>query len=78
MFFKVGDLVVAFNFNRNPLRVAVERQTEVKLYPEDDEPVNILNVKRGIVSALMVPEMTEENNQNVVNLFSRFRFMGID
>ncbi|KAF6723984.1 Apolipoprotein B-100 [Oryzias melastigma] len=50
---------------KNPLRVAVERQTEVKLYPEDDEPVNILNVKRGIVSALMVPEMTEENNQNV-------------
>uniref|UniRef100_A0A3B3BIT0 Vitellogenin domain-containing protein n=1 Tax=Oryzias melastigma TaxID=30732 RepID=A0A3B3BIT0_ORYME len=61
----VGDLVVTFNFNRNPLRVAVERQTEVKLYPEDDEPVNILNIKRGIVSALMVPEMTEENNQNV-------------
>uniref|UniRef100_A0A8C7YHS1 Vitellogenin domain-containing protein n=1 Tax=Oryzias sinensis TaxID=183150 RepID=A0A8C7YHS1_9TELE len=50
---------------KNPLRVAVERQTEVKLYPEDDEPVNILNIKRGIVSALMVPEMTEEKNQNV-------------
>lgn len=48
----------------------MERQTEVKLYPEDDEPVNILNIKRGIVSALMVPEMTEEKNQNVVNLFA--------
>ncbi|XP_028253196.1 apolipoprotein B-100-like [Parambassis ranga] len=50
---------------KNPLKITVEGQTDVKLYPEDDEPVNILNVKRGIVSALMVPVMEEEQNKEM-------------
>uniref|UniRef100_A0A3Q3W5I2 Vitellogenin domain-containing protein n=1 Tax=Mola mola TaxID=94237 RepID=A0A3Q3W5I2_MOLML len=50
---------------KNPLKIAVEGQTQVKLYPEDDEPVNILNIKRGIVSALLVPVMEEERNKNM-------------
>nr|XP_046228823.1 apolipoprotein B-100-like [Scatophagus argus] len=50
---------------KNLLKVAVEEQTSVKLYPEDDEPVNILNIKRGIVSALLVPVMEEENNKKM-------------
>lgn len=52
--------------DRNPLKIAVEGQVHVKLYPEDDEPVNILNIKRGIVSALIVPMMEEEKNKNMV------------
>uniref|UniRef100_A0A672YEF9 Apolipoprotein Ba n=1 Tax=Sphaeramia orbicularis TaxID=375764 RepID=A0A672YEF9_9TELE len=35
---------------KNPLKF-----TDMHLYPEEDEPVNILNIKRGIISALMVP-----------------------
>ncbi|KAM4521771.1 apolipoprotein B-100-like [Odontesthes bonariensis] len=50
---------------KNPLKIAVEGRTDVKLYPEDDEPINILNIKRGIVSALMVPEMDEEKNKEM-------------
>uniref|UniRef100_A0AAX7U3W8 Vitellogenin domain-containing protein n=1 Tax=Astatotilapia calliptera TaxID=8154 RepID=A0AAX7U3W8_ASTCA len=42
-----------------------EGQTDVRLYPEDNEPVNILNIKRGIVSALMVPVMEEEKNNEM-------------
>lgn len=51
---------------RNPLKIAVEGQVDVKLYPEEEEPVNILNIKRGIVSALIVPMMEEEKNKDMV------------
>uniref|UniRef100_A0A3B4XVK3 Apolipoprotein B n=1 Tax=Seriola lalandi dorsalis TaxID=1841481 RepID=A0A3B4XVK3_SERLL len=40
----------------------VEDITSVHLYPETDEPVNILNIKRGIVSTLIVPVMEDEQN----------------
>ncbi|XP_032399124.1 apolipoprotein B-100 [Etheostoma spectabile] len=50
---------------KNPLKITVEGQTDVRLYPEDHEPVNILNIKRGIVSALIVPVMEEEKNNKM-------------
>uniref|UniRef100_A0A3Q2C9I7 Vitellogenin domain-containing protein n=1 Tax=Cyprinodon variegatus TaxID=28743 RepID=A0A3Q2C9I7_CYPVA len=50
---------------KNTLKVAVEGHADVKLFPEDDEPVNILNIKRGIVSALLVPEMNEEETKEM-------------
>ncbi|KAM6992474.1 apolipoprotein B-100-like [Tautogolabrus adspersus] len=50
---------------KNPLKITVEGELQVKLYPEDDEPVNILNVKRGIVSSLIVPVMEEEKNKKM-------------
>ncbi|KAM9354956.1 apolipoprotein B-100-like [Pholidichthys leucotaenia] len=50
---------------KNSLKITVEGQTDVKLYPEGDEPINILNVKRGIVSALMVPATEEEKNKEM-------------
>lgn len=53
--------------NRNPLKVTVEGESDVKLYPEGDEPVNILNIKRGIVSALMVPIVEEEMTKSMVS-----------
>uniref|UniRef100_A0A3Q3KQI4 Vitellogenin domain-containing protein n=1 Tax=Monopterus albus TaxID=43700 RepID=A0A3Q3KQI4_MONAL len=34
---------------------------DVKLYPEDDETTTILNIKRGIISALAVPLEEDEN-----------------
>lgn len=52
--------------SRNPLKISVEGHTGVKLYPEDDEPTNILNIKRGIVSALLVPDLDEEKNAEMV------------
>ncbi|KAM9341244.1 apolipoprotein B-100 [Symphorus nematophorus] len=45
---------------KNPLKFSVEDMTSVQLYPETDEPVNILNIKRGIISALLVPIMEED------------------
>uniref|UniRef100_A0A3Q2QZW3 Apolipoprotein B n=1 Tax=Fundulus heteroclitus TaxID=8078 RepID=A0A3Q2QZW3_FUNHE len=39
-------------------------EKSVQVYPEADEPVNILNVKRGILSALLVPVM--EDGQKVL------------
>uniref|UniRef100_A0A673C6Z0 Vitellogenin domain-containing protein n=1 Tax=Sphaeramia orbicularis TaxID=375764 RepID=A0A673C6Z0_9TELE len=53
---------------RNALKITVEGQTDVKLFPEDDEPVNILNIKRGIVSALIVPVMEEEKNKEMATV----------
>ncbi|XP_032355767.1 apolipoprotein B-100 [Etheostoma spectabile] len=47
---------------RNLLRFTVEGGTSVQLFPETDEPVNILNIKRGIVSALNVPVMEDEQS----------------
>lgn len=52
--------------DRNALKITVDGQTDVKLFPEEDEPVNILNIKRGIVSALLVPGVEEERNNEMV------------
>uniref|UniRef100_A0A7N6AZ36 Vitellogenin domain-containing protein n=1 Tax=Anabas testudineus TaxID=64144 RepID=A0A7N6AZ36_ANATE len=48
--------------------IIVEGQFTVKLFPDDDEPVNILNIKRGIFSALMVPVMEEEKNKEMATV----------
>uniref|UniRef100_A0A3P8XRE4 Vitellogenin domain-containing protein n=1 Tax=Esox lucius TaxID=8010 RepID=A0A3P8XRE4_ESOLU len=47
---------------KNPLKITWDPVTGIRLYPELDEPVNILNIKRGIISALNVPVMEEERN----------------
>uniref|UniRef100_A0A7N6APW4 Vitellogenin domain-containing protein n=1 Tax=Anabas testudineus TaxID=64144 RepID=A0A7N6APW4_ANATE len=52
----------------NSLKIIVEGQFTVKLFPDDDEPVNILNIKRGIFSALMVPVMEEEKNKEMATV----------
>ncbi|XP_060946991.1 apolipoprotein B-100-like [Limanda limanda] len=49
----------------NSLKLKVEGMTNVHLYAEDNEAVNILNIKRGIVSALLVPVMEEEKNKEM-------------
>ncbi|KAF7655376.1 hypothetical protein LDENG_00057020 [Lucifuga dentata] len=50
---------------KNPLNFIIEGQTEVKLSSGDDEP-SILNVKRGIVSAFIVPVVEAERNEEMV------------
>lgn len=42
----------------------------VKLYPEEGETTTILNIKRGIVSALAVPLMEEDKIKNMVHLLT--------
>lgn len=42
---------------------------KVSIYPEKDEPENIVNVKKGIISALLVPVIEEEHNRLMVRLF---------
>ncbi|XP_050990114.1 apolipoprotein B-100 [Labeo rohita] len=50
---------------KNPLNFVVEQVTSVSIYPEKDEPENILNIKRGIISALLVPVLEEEHNERM-------------
>lgn len=47
--------------DRHELKFSIQDETKVKLYPEKDEPLNVLNLKRGIISALLVPTETAEN-----------------
>ncbi|KAL6485915.1 hypothetical protein MHYP_G00053070 [Metynnis hypsauchen] len=53
---------------KNTLKVMVEGENSVKLFPEEDETINILNIKRGIVSALLVPDMEMEKNKNMATV----------
>ncbi|XP_068593437.1 apolipoprotein B-100-like [Cebidichthys violaceus] len=55
----------AAEMERYPLKVVVEGVYDVKLYPEDGETTTILNIKRGIISALAVPLLEEEMNKNM-------------
>lgn len=52
---------------RNPLKFTVDEKNNVKLFPEDDEPIDILNIKRGLISALAVPVLEEEQNKKMVS-----------
>ncbi|NWH61262.1 APOB protein, partial [Geococcyx californianus] len=47
------------------LKFSIQDGTKVKLYPETDEPLNVLNLKRGIISALLVPAETAENVKTI-------------
>lgn len=52
---------------RYPLKVVVDGMYDVKLYPEDGETTTILNIKRGIISALVVPLLEGDRNRNMVH-----------
>ncbi|XP_072558800.1 apolipoprotein B-100-like [Paramormyrops kingsleyae] len=53
---------------KNSLKFMVQDDGEVKLFPETDETPTILNVKRGIISALLVPVMEEEGSKYMETL----------
>ncbi|KAM7395255.1 hypothetical protein PAMA_006831 [Pampus argenteus] len=55
----------AAEMEKYPLKVEVEGVYNVKLYPEDGETATILNIKRGIISALAVPLLEEDKNKNM-------------
>ncbi|XP_068199369.1 apolipoprotein B-100-like [Antennarius striatus] len=63
--YRPADGAMAFKsaMAKNTLKFTVEGLTDVKVFPEDDEPINILNIKRGIISALIVPVMEEEKRK---------------
>ncbi|XP_042536666.1 apolipoprotein B-100 [Dipodomys spectabilis] len=49
--------------SRYELRLAISEGKQVVLYPEKGEPKHILNIKRGIISALLAPPEIEEDQQ---------------
>ncbi|XP_052040727.1 apolipoprotein B-100 [Apodemus sylvaticus] len=49
--------------SRYELKMAIPEGKQIVLYPDKDEPKHILNIKRGILSALLVPPETEEDKQ---------------
>ncbi|KAL2306922.1 hypothetical protein Nmel_004869, partial [Mimus melanotis] len=51
--------------SKNELKFSIQDGTKVKLYPEKEEPLNVLNLKRGIISALLVPTETVENMKTI-------------
>ncbi|OPJ73626.1 apolipoprotein B-100 [Patagioenas fasciata monilis] len=51
--------------SKHELKFSIQDETKVKLYPEKDEPLNVLNLKRGIISALLVPTETVENVKTI-------------
>ncbi|XP_036449677.1 apolipoprotein B-100 [Colossoma macropomum] len=53
---------------KNPLNFVVQQVTEVSIYPEKDEPENIVNIKRGIISALLAPVLEEEHNNKMTTI----------
>ncbi|XP_054474008.1 apolipoprotein Bb, tandem duplicate 1 [Anoplopoma fimbria] len=54
-----------------PLKVVVEGVYDVELYPEDGETTTILNIKRGIISALAVPLVEEDKNKIMPTIHGR-------
>ncbi|CAM4646048.1 unnamed protein product [Lepidochelys kempii] len=47
------------------LKFSTQDGKKVQLYSEKNEPMNILNIKRGIISALIVPMETEDNLKTI-------------
>nr|XP_028578172.1 apolipoprotein B-100 [Podarcis muralis] len=55
----------AADMSQYALKFSVQDGKNFQLYPEDNEPMHILNIKRGIISALMVPMETDANSQTL-------------
>ncbi|MBN3313712.1 APOB protein, partial [Atractosteus spatula] len=58
---------------KNILMFQIEHGTKVTLFPKSEEPTNILNIKRGIISALMAPADNEQQNENMQTLHGQCR-----
>uniref|UniRef100_A0A671W882 Vitellogenin domain-containing protein n=1 Tax=Sparus aurata TaxID=8175 RepID=A0A671W882_SPAAU len=61
----------AVEMEKYPLKVEVDNMYNVKLYPEEGETTTILNIKRGIVSALAVPLMEEDKIKNMPTIHGK-------
>uniref|UniRef100_A0A8D0L817 Apolipoprotein B n=1 Tax=Sphenodon punctatus TaxID=8508 RepID=A0A8D0L817_SPHPU len=51
--------------SQHELKFSTQDGKKVQLYPKKNEPVHILNIKRGIISALLVPMETEDKAQTI-------------
>uniref|UniRef100_A0AAQ4QBK0 Apolipoprotein Bb, tandem duplicate 1 n=1 Tax=Gasterosteus aculeatus aculeatus TaxID=481459 RepID=A0AAQ4QBK0_GASAC len=63
----------AAEMEKYPLKVVVSGVYDVKLYPEDGETTTILNMKRGIISALAVPLLEEDKNKRMPTIHGKCR-----
>uniref|UniRef100_A0A7N8Y5J6 Apolipoprotein Bb, tandem duplicate 1 n=1 Tax=Mastacembelus armatus TaxID=205130 RepID=A0A7N8Y5J6_9TELE len=63
----------AAEMEKYPLKVVVEDVYNVQLYPEEGETTTILNIKRGIISALAVPLLEEDKNKNMPTVHGKCR-----
>lgn len=54
--------------SRNPLKFTLQGVSNIQLYPDAGEAIGILNIKRGIVSALMVPDMEDQQGRRTVSV----------
>ncbi|XP_073708955.1 apolipoprotein B-100 [Garra rufa] len=54
---------------KHPLKFTVDGDNDIKLFPEEDELINILNIKRGIISALAVPVLDEDGNKEMPTIY---------
>ncbi|KAL6095861.1 uncharacterized protein ACO6RY_09696 [Pungitius sinensis] len=61
----------AAEMEKYPLKVVVSGVYDVKLYPEDGETTTILNMKRGIISALAVPLLEEDKNKRMPTIHGK-------
>ncbi|MGH0148147.1 UNVERIFIED_CONTAM: hypothetical protein FKN15_012101 [Acipenser sinensis] len=50
---------------KNVLKFSIQGGDHVSLYPDSGEPENILNVKRGIITALMAPMESDKNIKTI-------------
>ncbi|XP_041660840.1 apolipoprotein B-100-like [Cheilinus undulatus] len=66
-----GSEAFTAEMERYPLKVVVEGVYDVKLYPEEGETTTILNIKRGIISALAVPLEEKEKNKNMPTIHGK-------
>ncbi|XP_002665852.3 apolipoprotein B-100 [Danio rerio] len=56
------------DMEKNPLKFTVTKG-EIRLFPEKGERANILNIKRGIISALAVPLLEEDRKKNTPSIY---------
>ncbi|KAG7270490.1 hypothetical protein CRUP_032786, partial [Coryphaenoides rupestris] len=66
-----GSDAFAVEMEKYPLKVLVEGVYNVKLYPEEGETTTILNMKRGIISALLVPLVEEDKNNYMPTIYGK-------
>ncbi|CAL8315641.1 unnamed protein product [Lota lota] len=66
-----GSDAFTAEMEKYPLKVVVEGVYDVKLYPEEGETTTILNMKRGIISALLVPLVEEDKNKKMPTIYGK-------
>ncbi|XP_056436794.1 apolipoprotein Bb, tandem duplicate 1 [Gadus chalcogrammus] len=61
----------AAEMEKYPLKVVSTGVYDVKLYSEEEETTSILNFKRGIISALLVPLVEDDKNKDMPTIYGQ-------